>query len=97
MTALETRPTRRPASTKLALIDIVIPVYNEAADLETSVRTLDTYLSDALPYRYRITIADNASVDATWDIAQHLVGTMATVEAVHLDQKGRGRALKQVW
>ena len=97
MTALETRPTRRPATTKLALIDIVIPVYNEAVDLERSVRTLDTYLSTHLPYSYRITIADNASHDDTWSIAEQLTQTMPHVTAVHLDQKGRGRALKQVW
>ncbi len=97
MTALETRPVRRPVTTKLALIDIAVPVYNEAADLERSVRALDTYLSNALPYGYRITIADNASVDETWQIAQRLAGAMPHVTAVHLDQKGRGRALKQVW
>ena len=97
ITALATRPTRRPATTKLALIDIVIPVYNEAIDLERSVRTLDAYLSVALPYNYRVTIADNASKDGTWLIAQGLASTMPHVTAVHLDQKGRGRALKQVW
>jgi len=97
VTALATQPTRRPATTKLALIDIVVPVYNEATDLERSVRALGTYLSEALPYSYRVTIADNASVDGTWLIAQGLASTMPHVTAVHLDQKGRGRALKQVW
>jgi putative flippase GtrA len=97
MTALATRPARRPATTKLALIDIVVPVYNEATDLERSVRALDTYLSEALPYSYRVTIADNASVDGTWLIAQRLANTLPNVAAVHLDEKGRGRALKQVW
>ena len=97
ITALATRPTRRPATTKLALIDIVIPVFNEASDLERSVRTLDAYLSVALPYSYRVTIADNASKDGTWLIAQGLASTMPHVTAVHLDQKGRGRALKQAW
>ncbi len=97
MTALETRPVRRPTATKLALIDLVVPAYNEAADLEASVRTLDAYLSSALPYRYRLTIADNASVDGTWLIAQQLSQELPNVSAVHLEQKGRGHALKQVW
>jgi putative flippase GtrA len=97
MTALETRATRRQATTKLALIDIIIPVYNEATDLEWSVRTLEGYLATHLPYNYRITIADNASVDGTWLVAQRLVESLPHVAAVHLDQKGRGRALKQVW
>jgi hypothetical protein len=97
VTALVTRPARRPGSTKLALIDVVVPVYNEAADLAASVRTLDTYLSAALPYSYRVTIADNASTDGTWLIAERLSQELPNVVAVHLDQKGRGRALKQVW
>jgi putative flippase GtrA len=97
VTALVTRPARRPGSTKLALIDVVVPVYNEVADLEASVRTLDTYLSAALPYSYRVTIADNASTDGTWLIAERLSQELPNVVAVHLDQKGRGRALKQVW
>jgi len=97
VTALDARPGRRSATTKLALIDIVVPVYNEATDLERSVRTLDAYLACHLPYSYRITIADNASVDGTWLIAEQLAETLPNVVAVHLDQKGRGRALKQVW
>ena len=75
----------------------MIPVFNEAIDLERSVRALDAYLSAALPYSYRVTIADNASKDGTWLIAQGLASTMPHVTVVHLDQKGRGRALKQVW
>lgn len=96
MTTLDRAQTQR-LGTKLALVDIVIPVYTEAVDLERSVRTLDAYLSAAVPYRYRVTIADNASVDGTWPIAQRLAGEIEHVAAVHLDQKGRGRALKQVW
>src|SRR5207247_3605881 len=45
----------------------------------------------------RITIADNASRDATWPIAQRLRRELDHVEAVRLEQKGRGRALRAVW
>ncbi len=40
-----------------------------------------------------ITIADNASTDGTWLIAQQLARELADVRAVHLAAKGRGRAL----
>ena len=92
------RPTldaERP--TRTARVDIVIPVYNEATDLVASVTRLDDYLSRSFPYDYRIVIADNASTDATWPLAQGLETRRESVAAVHLDQKGRGRALKQVW
>jgi putative flippase GtrA len=45
----------------------------------------------------RITIADNASIDDTPRIAAELAGELAEVRVVRLEQKGRGRALHQVW
>lgn len=79
------------------VIEIVIPVYNEEAQLQDSVETLRSYLAAALPCRWRITIADNASTDRTWQIAQQLRAAYPEVQAVHLSQKGRGRALQQTW
>ncbi len=78
-------------------VDIAIPVYNEEADLEASVRRLHAYLGAALPFSFRITVADNASTDNTWAIARALERELPDVVAVHLDEKGRGRALRQVW
>ena len=85
------------ATTKQAVVEIVVPVYNEAADLEASVRRLTGYLAHELPYRYRVTIADNASTDDTLAIASRLAAGLDGVGVVHLAAKGRGRALKQVW
>jgi putative flippase GtrA len=76
---------------------LVIPVHNEEVDLAPSVIRLDGYLRDHLPYSYRITIADNASTDGTWTIARQLADHIPTVRALHLDRKGRGRALKAAW
>ena len=80
-----------------SVVDIVIPVYNEERDLRPSVERLDRYLADHFPYPCCITIADNASTDSTWSQAQRLADEMPQVRAVHLDRKGRGRALKAVW
>src|SRR5581483_11058634 len=49
-------------------VEIVIPVYNEEADLEQSVRRLHRYLEEEFPFSFQITIADNASRDRTWGI-----------------------------
>ncbi|MGD0256165.1 MAG: bifunctional glycosyltransferase family 2/GtrA family protein [Acidimicrobiales bacterium] len=78
-------------------IDVVIPVYNEAATLERSIRRLHDYLERELPFRFRVTIADNASTDDTLAIATRLAEELTPVVVVHLDQKGRGRTLHQVW
>jgi putative flippase GtrA len=94
--ALEAIDTPGTIDTR-SVVDIVIPVYNEEVDLAPSVHRLDDYLRDSLPYPYCITIADNASTDGTWVVAQELAAQRPGVRAVHLDEKGRGRALKQVW
>src|SRR4051812_34492760 len=46
-------------------VDVVVPVYNEEVDLGPSIRRLHAYLSERFPFSWRITIADNASKDAT--------------------------------
>jgi hypothetical protein len=79
------------------VLDVVLPVYNEVAELEHSVRTLRSYLDTHLPWPAVLTIADNASTDGTWDVASGLAARLPGVRARHLDQKGRGRALKAVW
>jgi glycosyltransferase involved in cell wall biosynthesis len=78
-------------------IDIVIPVYNEAAGLEQSIRRLHRFLADGFPFSWRIVIADNASTDETLAIAQGLERRLAGVRSLYLGRKGRGRALRAAW
>lgn len=78
-------------------VDAVLPVYNEQHVLERSVTALYTYLEEHLPYDWRIVIADNASTDETLRVARDLSGRLARVEVLHLDKKGRGRALRAAW
>lgn len=78
-------------------LDVAVPVYNEQADLERCVRTLHDYLTAEFDVSWRITIADNASTDDTAEIADRLARELPGVVAVHLEDKGRGRALKRVW
>jgi putative flippase GtrA len=78
-------------------VDIVIPVFNEEHDLERSVCRLYAYLLGSFPFSFRITIADNASTDRTWQIAGMLQALLPEVRALHLNEKGRGRALQAAW
>src|SRR5262249_36317653 len=84
-------------ATTAPVVDVVIPVYNEEHDLEPCVRRLHQLLAAALPFRFRITIADNASLDATPAVARALAAELPAVRSVHLPEKGRGRALRAVW
>lgn len=79
------------------VLDVVVPVYNEEAALAGSVHRLHSHLRAHFPFRARITIADNASVDATPRIAADLAAALPDVRVVRLEQKGRGRALHAVW
>lgn len=78
-------------------VDIVIPVYNEEAALPKSVATLRDYLNTYFPYEWRVIIANNASTDNTLAVAQELAAADPHVSVLHLDRKGRGRALKAAW
>jgi putative flippase GtrA len=90
-------PAVPPARHREAILDVVIPVYNEEADLEPCVRRLYAYLVSSFPYPFRITVADNASTDATPTVAARLDGELAEVRSVRFEEKGRGRALHAVW
>ncbi|GAB3159210.1 bifunctional glycosyltransferase family 2/GtrA family protein [Amycolatopsis stemonae] len=79
------------------VLDVVIPVYNEEADLEPCIRRLHAHLAEHVSYPYRITVADNASTDATLRVAERLAREFPEVAVHHLDEKGRGRALNAVW
>lgn len=81
----------------VTVLDVVIPVYNEQEQISDSVRTVHAYLSEQFAYPFRITVADNASTDGTLHIAHQVQRELPGVRVVHLDQKGRGRALKQTW
>lgn len=80
-----------------ATLEVVIPVYNEEADLEQCIRRLHAHLDDNIPLQSQITIADNASTDGTLAVAQRLAAEIDGVRVHHLGEKGRGRALKAVW
>ncbi|MEV6210373.1 glycosyltransferase [Kitasatospora sp. NPDC051914] len=82
---------------RTSLVEVVVPVYNEEHTVERCVRRLHAYLAETFPYPYRITVADNASTDRTWQVATALAAEIPQVNAVHLELKGRGRALRQVW
>ncbi|WP_189210756.1 bifunctional glycosyltransferase family 2/GtrA family protein [Actinokineospora fastidiosa] len=94
-----TMPARPPVRTTgpAPVLDVVVPVHNEEADLERCVRGLHDHLRDHFPYTFRVTIADNASTDGTAAIARALADELPGVTAVRLDEKGRGRALHTAW
>lgn len=78
-------------------VDVVIPVYNEEKALPPCVERLSAFLKENLQQPWRILIADNGSIDGTLAVCQELSDEYPEVEYIHLEQKGRGRALKRAW
>lgn len=79
----------------MASIDVVIPVYNEQEALPPSIATLHRFLKEKMSQPWTIVIADNGSIDKTMEVASALAKQYDGVKVVHLDQKGRGRALRK--
>jgi glycosyltransferase involved in cell wall biosynthesis len=88
-------PDRTPAAPPV--VDIVVPVLDESATLERSIRRLHAYLVTGFPWPSSITIADNGSTDNTWSVASGLARDVDGVQAIHVDTKGRGLALRTAW
>ena len=78
-------------------IEIVVPVRDEEAALELSIRRLHRFLTTEFPFSWRIVIADNASTDATPAVAAALARELPSVDWLRLEQPGRGRALRAAW
>jgi putative flippase GtrA len=78
-------------------VEIVVPVYNEELTLAASVRRLRAYLDQSFPFTSVVTVVDNGSTDGTSVVAAGLASELVGVRAVHLIDKGRGRALRAVW
>ena len=79
------------------LVEVVLPVYNEERDLPGSVETLVGYLKSNAPWAWRILVADNASTDSTLAVAKDLAEAYPVVQVLHLNEKGRGPALRTAW
>jgi glycosyltransferase involved in cell wall biosynthesis len=78
-------------------VEIVIPVYNERHVLEGSVRKLREHMTREFTFPFVITVADNASTDGTLELARELARELPELDVLHLESKGRGRALRAAW
>ena len=93
----QTRRSPIDLSAAVPVLDVTIPVYNEERDLEECLRRLHAYLRGLFPHSFRITVADNASTDGTLKAAERVARELREVTVVHLEEKGRGNALRKVW
>jgi glycosyltransferase involved in cell wall biosynthesis len=79
------------------MVDIVVPAHDEARMLDASIRRLHHHLHHRFSHPWQITIAENASTDATAEIAQGLASDLDHLRVRHRPQPGRGGALRDAW
>lgn len=92
--------------------NVTLPVYNEAAQLASSVRRLLAFLAGQYEGGWEVVIADNGSTDETLAIARQLAAEQTrtlpdagcripdqaiTLRVRHRDPPGRGAALREAW
>jgi len=87
-------PRSRPES---PVVEVVVPVYNEERQVAESVKRLRDFLDRSFPFSSVVTVVDNGSTDSTSMEIARLVATVPGVRSLHLDVKGRGRALRAAW
>jgi dolichol-phosphate mannosyltransferase len=74
---------------------VVIPTYNEAANVERIVRAADAELERIASGDHRILVVDDNSPDGTGAIADTLAGELPTVQVLHRPAKdGLGHAYR---
>ena len=78
-------------------VEVVVPAHDEAAIVGPHLRTLHAHLDRHLAVSWRITVAENASTDATLEEARRAAERLDGVRVTHRDAPGRGGALREAW
>ncbi len=75
-------------------LSIIIPAYNEAHRLPDTLREVQTFLN-AQAYESDLWVIENGSSDETLSIARAYQAQMPNLHVVHLDQAGKGLAVRR--
>ena len=78
---------------KTPFISIIIPAYNEAERLPASLQAIDAFLHTQ-PYSAEVLVVENGSNDDTFALAQKMQKQMPALRAMHVEERGKGLAVK---
>lgn len=88
----------RPGPQRCApTVEVVVPAHDEAAIVGPNLRRLHAHLVEHLDVDWRITVAENASSDATLDEARRVAAALGGVRVTHRSRPGRGGAVRAAW
>lgn len=75
------------------LLSIIIPAYNEEKRLPGTLETIQGFLSQQ-SYPAEVLVVENGSSDRTLQIAQDFASRDPAIRALHVEQRGKGRAVQ---
>lgn len=78
-------------------VDVIIPVLNEEHSLPRCIEMLRSFFSEHPDRAWSILVADNGSIDRTVEVANGLMNSSGDLRITHIEERGRGRALKKAW
>jgi dolichol-phosphate mannosyltransferase len=77
---------------------LVIPTYNEGANVREMVQILSEILDSAIPGEYELIVVDDDSPDCTWKIAQELIPQYPQLRVMRRQgEKGLSTAVIRGW
>jgi glycosyltransferase involved in cell wall biosynthesis len=74
-------------------LSLIIPVHNEARRLETALQQVEGFIRQQL-YSVEVILVENASTDATVEIARSWQPRMPQLRLLCLEQPGKGNAVR---
>lgn len=77
---------------------LIVPTYNEAANIEKIIAILSELLDEFLPQDYELIIVDDNSPDKTWEIAQSLMSEYPHLRVMRREhERGLSSAVIRGW
>ena len=79
-------------------LSLVIPTYNECANIKNIVRILSQLLDEAIPGDYELIVVDDDSPDGTWKVAQSLISDYPQLRVMRrTSERGLSSAVIRGW
>ena len=96
--SLEVLPTAINNSDRPLRFSLVIPSYNEGANIQKIVQILSEILDSAIPNEYELIVVDDDSPDGTWKLAQELTPQYPQLRVMRRQgEKGLSTAVIRGW
>jgi dolichol-phosphate mannosyltransferase len=88
----------KPGDSTPPLFSLVIPTYNEAANIAKIVKVLSRVLTEIVPDDYELIVVDDDSPDRTWEIAESLIPDYPQLRVLRREgERGLSSAVVRGW